>query len=336
MPLEEKLVLKLGGKCNLGCKFCHCVDSSYNYNPDIINYIKDNKIKRLHFCGGEPLLYLDIIQKITDELQLYVNKFFLTTNASLLTMENIFYFNSVNMHVSVSLDEEHANQLSINKLDNNYELLRFINNLGVSTVYSNDHKSIEELRSYVDKIFDKYGVIRSADFITPAFIHQTKDSPNEDTTIDDAKRYIIEYCKLMEIGFINYIKLNKTNIFELGTGYSFIHRFLSHLSYEGYFKCINPHNRTLTLDGRFLLCPYGDTYIGDIYKGIDWKLVESYKPDRCKSCELFDICGSMCIANITDNECYIFRCLYKHYKKLLKKYNIDEEELLSNEQLKIY
>ena len=33
-----------------------------------------------------------------------------------------------------------------------------------------------------------------------------------------------------------------------------------------------------------LFCtPYGHIKIGDIYNGIDWNLVNSYKPERCKN-----------------------------------------------------
>ena len=161
----------------------------------------------------------------------------------------------------------------------------------------------------------------------PAFVHQTKNNPNSDTTKEDVDSYIKQYAKHLELGLMSYDP--EGSIFSLGAAHAFIRHFINHKPYEVGCRCCNPNNITVTLDGRFLLCPYGDTYVGDIYKGVDWDLVESYIPDKCKTCPFKLLCGPSCIANITDNECYIFRVLYRHYKKLLKKYNIDETALLN-------
>ena len=92
-------------------------------------------------------------------------------------------------------------------------------------------------------------------------------------------------------------------------------------------RCCNENKVSLAINGDFLLCPYDDIVVGNIYEGIDWDKVESYIPERCKNCPLWESCMNTCIANITENECYISKVLHKHFYKLMDKYGYTYEQL---------
>lgn len=87
-------------------------------------------------------------------------------------------------------------------------------------------------------------------------------------------------------------------------------------------RCFNENLHNMTLDGRFILCPYNDSkVVGDIYKGIDYDIVESYLPERCLSCSIKDICRGSCVENVTKNECYIARTMNRWLEKVMARYN---------------
>ena len=321
---SKRIVLKFGGKCDLSCPRCHNTESQYTFNQDIIRWINKNGIQSVFLSGGEPFLYFNEMKSIIPKLTT-VKSFCTTTNGTLLNNEMVDFCNKYNISVGVSYDG--PNSQRDGRLPN-YEALNRINRNGVSQVVYHGNMDFNKVSIGTKRVGNTYN-IQSFTGITniPVFVHQTKNSPNEDTTREDAKSYIQQYARRLELGLMNYDP--EGSIFSLGAAYAFIRHFINHKPYEVGCRCCNPNNITVTIDGRFLLCPYGDTYVGDIYKGVDWDLVESHIPDKCKTCPFKLLCGPSCIANITDNECYIFRVLYCHYKKLLKKYNIDETALLN-------
>lgn len=329
MTKTKKVVLKFGGQCNLHCEYCHCLRTSYDYNPDIIKWMNDSETEDLHLCGGEPFLYFERMKEIIPQLTT-VKRIHTTTNGTLLNNEMVDFCNKYHIITAVSYDGENSKRSPCLP---NYDAIGCIETNGVSQVFYHGNTNMDKTIMETRRLGKAHGMM-AGDCLTniPAFVHQTKNSPNEETTREDAKSYIQQYAQRMELGIMKYTP--ESNIFSLGAMHAFIRHFLNHHPYEKGCRCCNPRNVTVTLDGRFLLCPYGDTYIGDIYKGVDWNLVDSYIPNQCKECPFKEICGPACVANITDNECYIFRCLYRHYKKLLKKYNIDEEALLNRHEWK--
>lgn len=325
MEKLTKILIKLGTNCNLHCKHCHCIETHPKFNSDIIPYIKNIKgNKRITFSGGEPFLYWDIIKHIMKELGdslLYK----IVTNGTIMDNEKIMFLNQYNCQIILSYDgEDSERDLSITP---NYKLFSKLKQSGpiASLVYNKNmdlRKLSNDIRNFrINNNLVKF--VKNTGAFFPNFVHQTKDNPNKDITKDT----VIEYCKqlaiLLEEDMINY--KNGNNINQLGILECLTFIKFKKKEYENGFSCCNESMLNLTIEGNFLLCPYGSIKVGDIYNGIDWNLVNSYKPDRCKKCELWDICRNQCIANVTDNECYIYKVIYKHYKKLLKKYDIKEE-----------
>ena len=151
-----------GYGCNFRCKYCFEKLSEHNYinkfmSNDIINetikYIEnfisykslgDKNFKlRLVFYGGEPLLYLDVIEKIINGLNKYDNiNYYIVTNGYLIS-KKIKILNELkdktNNHLFISisydyfLQEKNRNKDTYNYIRNNIFYL-YRNNFKVSTI----------------------------------------------------------------------------------------------------------------------------------------------------------------------------------------------------------
>lgn len=320
---KKTAVIRLGNSCNLKCYGCHCCNLNFVYNKDIIKYIRDNNFTDIFFSGGEPLLYFDIIKKITRELKDTVS-YKLVTNATLLNETMVSFFNSWNFKIIVSYNGE--NSLRDNSLPVRYDLISKIDNNDLAILYENN-ANIFSLSQDVLNLRSKYNLThKESQYFWFNFYHQTANAPIELRT-----SYIFDYCNALaiklECEFQDYINSHRVWNYYPVIGNSF-NKWIRRKNYQG-IKCLNPNNISLTISGDFLLCPYGDIKVGDIYTGIDWNKVESYIPERCKNCPQWGSCMNTCIANITENECYISKVMYKHFYKLMAKYNVTYEELES-------
>lgn len=328
MQKNKILTLKFGGACNLSCPHCHCMPLVYTYNPDIIDWINRQQFKRIFLSGGEPFLYFNLMKKIIPKLN--VIEYSTTSNGTILTDEIVNFCNQYNISVNISYDGQFGQRDAILP---DMRQVKKLNKIGIASVCYHENMNIQQMDIDI-RLFLKQNNIKFGNYsrLIPAFVHQTTYAPNIETTREDAKSYVQQIAPLIELGIIHY--KNTDNILSLDRAFRFIRRYLKQGPFDKGVVCCNPHHFSMAIDGRFILCPYENKYVGDIYTGIDWDKVQSYIPNRCKKCDLYPICGGNCIANITDNECYIFRCLYRHYKKLLKKYHIDEEELLNRPEWK--
>ncbi len=324
---SKVLVLKLGGQCNLKCKHCHCLNLSFKFNNDIFNYIDSENIKRITFCGGEPLLYWNIIKMVIERYKNTIDYKFVT-NGTLLKKEMVDFCNRYNVHVFFSYDGE--NESRDNRYTPNWEYLSDLNKKGLAILYSYDNKDISKLLEDVRKLVNKYDLHILHNTLSLNFPHTTNKNDYEKADRELAKEYCKIMCRFIEVEFMNYHydRLNReNNIYKkypvLSTLFD---RFIRKHNIRG-VKCFNENIVILNIEGKFMLCPYGEQYVGDIYTGINWNKVESYIPDKCKNCPQWESCMNTCIANITDNECYISKVMYKHFYKLMNKYNVTYDEL---------
>lgn len=325
MENTTKILIKLGSNCNLHCKHCHCSETHPKLNKDIIKYIKDIKgNKRITFSGGEPFLYWDIIKYIMEELG-DILSYKIVTNGTIMDEKKIMFLNQYNCKIILSYDGENSER--DNSISTKYNLFNLLKNVGsISSLVYNKNMNLQKLSDNIRKFRINNKLTKNVtnlDGFFPNFIHQTIDNPNKEITKETAKEYCKQFAVLLENDMINYKNGNMND--SLGIFYYLATTKFSKKIYNKGFACCNEKMINLVIDGTILLCPYGHIKIGDIYNGIDWNLVNSYKPERCKKCELWEVCRNQCIANITDNECYIFKVIYRHYKKLLKKYYIKEE-----------
>lgn len=110
--------------CNLSCVYCYqqgLVDRSLNMTSEVaekikiwtINKIKENKPKEVifHFYGGEPLINLDVLEKIMPEIMQAAQSVgaiftsYVTTNGTLLNQKNILRLKRWNLdNAQISID----------------------------------------------------------------------------------------------------------------------------------------------------------------------------------------------------------------------------------------
>lgn len=319
---SKVLILKLGSNCNLKCPHCHCAEMHFQLNEDIFKYIKENNIRRITFSGGEPLLYYETIKYIMERCgKEYAYKF--VTNGTLITNEMVEFFNQYRTYICVSYDGEDGGR---DKCDPKYKTIAKLRNNGLSVTVYESNMDFSKLTDDVATLQEKNGLKcwYKGQFF-PNFAHQTSLSPNPDLTKEIAQKYIVQFGKQLEIECIavkNGMAINQLPFLS-----GVLKRWFFKRDYDKGVRCCNSNIINMTLSGDFLLCPYNTIKVGSIYTGLDYFLIDSYKPERCKSCDLWDVCKNPCIMNITENECYIFKKIYKHFRKLVKKYNIHTQKL---------
>lgn len=321
----KTLVLKLGGQCNLNCKHCHCMKLSFSFNEDILNYIKKENFSRITFCGGEPLLYFDIIKKIVEYIGDICN-YKLVTNSTLLDKDKVKFFNKYNFHIGASYDG--ANNSRDNKYINKFYLLSEIKSNSLVTLFNKDNQDYDKLSFDVNSMKYKYNIYNPKGRFWMNFVHQTQLNPNSDINKDFAVKYCQILCNNLETEFLS-LKNKKSEIKEcpiLNMGFN---KWVRKNNFRG-IKCMNEKVIVMNISGQFMLCPYTDKFVGDIYTGVDWKKVESYIPQKCKECNLWESCHNQCIENITDNECFINKVMNKHFYKLMDKYSYSYEYLATH------
>lgn len=314
----DTLVLKIGSSCNLNCKYCHNKSVPITWNGDILTYLQPSNITKITFMGGEPLLHFDIMQKIVDTFGSRF-KYKLVTNGSLLDQEKLEYLNSNNIHCGVSYDGENESRDTTANI--NWRLVSMLNNVGLAMLFSPNNNNLDKLATDRNMLIQRYNLelpINSTFWLN--FPHQTTVNPNTCVTKDLAKEYCLIIGRFLELDFLTK-NIDTSSVISIA-----FNTFIRKRNVRG-VRCCNENKVSLAINGDFLLCPYDDIVVGNIYDGIDWDKVESYIPERCKGCPLWESCMNTCIANITENECYIAKVLHKHFYKLMEKYGYTYEQL---------
>lgn len=143
----------------------------------------------------------------------------------------------------------------------------------------------------------------------PNFVHQTWHAPNHDLVTEEAVNNYIDFIvgHLLSPASALAQVIRRT----LEGGYKKCHT-LTACGLRGVY-CCNDNNLHMNASGDFLLCGYGNVRVGHVRTGVDWAYVDSFVHGRCKICPLWAICRNRCVMQITDNECRIFRAVYKQY-----------------------
>lgn len=327
---NKRLVLKLGGQCNLHCKYCHCKRVDFKFNPDIYKYIEDNGYSHITFGGGETLLYWNIIKEVIEHFGKSMTYSFVS-NGNLLNDEMVEFLNQYNVMYCVSYDGKDNYSRDINSAIRWREFAK-INNASFAVLYSYSNENIGKLMNDIDSEIEHYKLQIHKGTKHLNFPHSTDINHNDMIDKELAKKYCRVICRFLELEFIelksaDYNKVNWYRDFPVIK--KCFSRYVREQDIRG-VKCCNENITPMTIEGKFLLCPYDEQCVGDIYNGIDWDKVESYIPDRCKGCPQWKSCMNTCIANITDNECYISKVIHKHFYKLMNKYGFNYQFMDDN------
>ena len=290
----EKLCVKLNGRCNYNCLYCHQpliekMHKDFNQFEQLEHFLQtlDNYSKEIEIVcgGGEPTLVPSLIRKlkkITDRLEKTKNisvNLGLVTNGSRLNVLNSLIEDGIlnPKNVGISWDGDSTTRQSDNSLIDN--LLKYDFYDDVNVTYSITPMSINHMVDDFKMCWD-----RGIKDISYYFIHegnydnlklQEKFRENiDELTKEFLKRKIFDE-KLTFFNFIYWHYCKKTNkpkiCTKLGKGFS------------------------VGLDGKIYPCIYfGDHHknsIGDIYNGLNKELINKFieeynKPYTCdwKNC----------------------------------------------------
>ena len=300
--------IRLGGKCNQNCKFCHSnKGDEYKFNPKLIPFIKYNDFTSITYSGGEPLLYWDIIKYMIDLLPDKSNC--IVSNGSLFNEEMLDYCIKYNISFAVSLNEY------TNIDDTTWELIGKIPNLYTAKVYTGN-KTLNELDKLVEMFNDK--THRNIKTYWYNLMHSTCN--NDLVYTKEAKDHYINEMKFRLRNALYSLVIHKPTKWSCLLGY--LCKFLLSNKIQG---CSTYQHMTVSLDGRIMDCSYIAEYgvsIEDIY---NYSYPKLYK-DSCYSCQLNTKCHS-CNKTKNDDQCEIYNELYSYIKEVCAEYNLDIDNL---------
>ena len=105
-----EVIIILTYDCNFRCTYCDIHKRKEDMSPDIfelsLSYLQNSgySIEKMKFFGGEPLLRQSQIKEAVVVLDSYVENFYVTTNASLLSDDFIIFAKDNRLNITVSLD----------------------------------------------------------------------------------------------------------------------------------------------------------------------------------------------------------------------------------------
>ena len=179
-----KVVLNMSNDCNLKCKYCYASHGTYGRKENImslqtmnniISDLKNRGIKHINlvsFFGGEPLINIELIKlglKLFNK-NFKVNKYEITTNATLVNKDMLKIFKNYNVLLNMSLDGPRDINDYLRGIGTYEKILKTIsmakeidyNNLAISCTFTKKHidfgYSLEELKSYLNEFDIKYNI----------------------------------------------------------------------------------------------------------------------------------------------------------------------------------
>ena len=311
----KMLLLSLTGTCNLGCKYCYA-DS---YNEKMMTFEVAKKAIALvqaqsnefiiQFSGGEPLLNINLIQKISQYVKANnINaKMQIQTNGTLLTAENIDILVEEKIAIGISIDgnqEIHDaqrpfrdNSGSFKKIMAGLEILKNKKiNIGITCVVTK--KNVNFLEKLVTLSY-YWGNIKKIGF--DLIRGQGRGSEISKPSEPELRQGLTKAFSLGEkfkaitgskIIFAQLNKVEKLQNKEL-TGFSHCHAMNGAAIY-------------VDVDGKIYACAsllgQSDYLIGDVEQGLDLAKQEAIKSKlelilkKCFSCHYFSNCGGACFA----------------------------------------
>jgi uncharacterized protein len=296
-------------RCNSQCKYCYEKSIQefdnglknkwdFDLSSPIISEVSIEKLKKflkpkdtLIFYGGEPLLEIEKIKKIMDNVNC---EFCMQTNGKLLDKFPSEYLNKIRK-ILVSIDGSRE-RTDFNRGAGSYDLvlgnINLIKHQGFSgeivarmTIAQNFPDVFEQVKNLIDlKIFDSVHWQIDAGFYKFDFQEER------------FKKFVEEYnksiSKLIDY-WINEIK--KGNVLRL---YPFIGIVNSLIKNEKTkLRCGSGHsNYTITTNGNLVACPImgcvKNFYCGNLESN---KLKKIFVGEPCTSCYYLNICGGRCL-----------------------------------------
>ena len=297
-------------RCNLKCKYCYeksmnefenGLEEKWHYEEvPFDSEVEIEKLKKfikpedtLIFYGGEPLVMMDKMMKIMDNLNC---RFMIQSNGMLLNkLPKEYLLKLDKMLLSIDGDRE--------RTDHNRGLFKhkiLINNIKKAREIGYTGEIVARMTLSFPDIFDQVhyltglidaGIFDSVHWQIDAGFY--KSDFNEEKFTKFVKEYNLQIDKLIEywikemknrrilkyypfLGIFENLYYNKKSRLPCGSGYA---------------------NYTINTEGKLSACPIMNStkefYCGSIEEGIKKEI--DIEDDECKKCEYLDICGGRCL-----------------------------------------
>ena len=287
------------GTCNLKCKYCggsfpeDIVPRTPRYRiEDLINFLKRDSNRTIFFYGGEPLLNIDFIKEVIENLN--AKRYGIQTNGLLLNRLDNSLLNKFDV-ILVSIDgieevtDKYRGKGVYKKVVENIKKIRekFNGEIIARMTITEDSDIFRDVMHLINlKLFDK--IHWQLNVIWTERWNFEKWSENYIKGIKNLVKYFLEKLKRGKI-----IKL----IPIIGIISSFFKPF-------NHVPCgSGKYSFSILTDGRVIACPIAVyeswANVGNIFNGNIKKL--NLKPP-CYNCDYFIHCGG--------------RCLYSNYERL--------------------
>ena len=293
---------------------------SFSEHPRLLGWIKEQGFKRITFSGGEPLMYFDTIKRIMTEVG-HTPLYRMMSNGTLLTKEIAGFFNQYNVIYCVSYDGKCGGRdldvpIRWNELHN-------LNTWGMCTIFSDPNMTFRGFAKDVSNVFKEHGLgyTDGAEFLKINWIHQTRDNPNEEFTQEVADKYIAQVTQQINKALYCFSQDAVYN----GNITNLIGRWYAKSRVKHGVACCNEQLISVNLDGTIMKCPYGTDVIGTIDNPPSYELMDSFIPEKCKSCEHWEICRCECVASVTGLDCYVNKTMIPVVKQLISKHGVEDK-----------
>lgn len=312
-----KIKFFLGNTCNYHCSYCRqdCHGKLEKHDASDIKYVVDT-IKRLtdvekdlkiQFWGGEPLLYMDDMIRIAEQLPKHI-RYHLISNGSLMDKEIAEWVLSVNSQYTLShdgtgqamrgkdpLDDETARKYLLHLAHSKRDKKSFV----VSSVLTEMNLDIYELYKYLENVFGVGLIMSKMELAIPYNEHA-----------GSVARNTLAHENLINTLFEGLVKLNKENLVDRIIGFEIALKVFFGLHYNPHY-CIDLHEPKCGLANEMSICfdwngtvvpcqVFGgtDTIIGhvDRYPVLDkpeLPMTMWSKPE-CKDCVVVSLCRGVC------------------------------------------
>ena len=331
--------LMLGSACNWNCPYClQTEERGFRKKPNLDwfienfrRYIIENsiKIRRIAFWGGEPCLYWNEIKEIDGACRdICSSPARFITNGSLITDEQVNYFNKHDTLVNVSY---HTGELC----DSQWIKCLKIHNLYVTSLINHKCLTYEPYWEKWKYLWDTYGRCVSW-YVFPmkytpgvpkewALTHSDIDSYTEYLfSIIEKAHYDPFYRRMIEILFYTFYEKDYDN------------------EYQNF--CYNKNVLSIDLFGNKYFCHHdcsSDNIVGNIFNPLsifkDQTFLDQLPSHRkqCQNCPLFKHCLGGCFRDVDRTvscygklKLYNFLCFVKrNYSYLVDKEFLEYIEL---------
>lgn len=304
----------IGSACNWHCSYClQGHERGFDKPVDVDafiekfrKYLEDNhieKVTRIQYWGGEPLLYLDTIKKLKAgfaDIPRYQSRDRIVTNGSLVDDDFVDFVQNNNIYVNVSY---HDGQLP----EEQWEKILHIEDLTLTGLLHHKRLTLDEFHDKWQYIWDTYGRCTTW-CIAP--IYNTEGVPKDFYITKDDVDKMVEYHKSVitpkaatDVFFKNYLNVFAMLLTEHGD-----------IPAEDN-ACYNKKAISVDLRGNSYFCHHdcsASSIAGNLFDPLSIHKTLPRQADQCYTCSLQRLCHGGCVRDQThDIVCYMFKRWYE-------------------------